>query len=119
MNDAEWLQLNINADDIKSRSDYKQIWARIPPVKITNLVENEKCQHRLGDTFVFKNHYDKPNGICSALHHVLQLYVWRASLGFPSWEPDNPRVYRIHCPAKKGTVWEVERCIDNAVTRES
>jgi len=119
MNDAEWLQLNINADDIKFRSDYKQIWARIPPVKITNLVENEKCQHRLGDTFVFKNHYDKLNGICSALHHVLQLYVWRASLGFPSWEPDNPRVYRIHCPAKKGTVWEVERCIDNAVTRES
>jgi hypothetical protein len=32
----------------------------------------------------------------------------RASVGFPSWE-DNPAVYRIHCPDKQGTVWELQR----------
>jgi uncharacterized repeat protein (TIGR04076 family) len=119
MNNAERLQLNIHLDDIQSPADYKQVWARIPPVKITNTVENEKCPHRLGDTFIFKNHYDRPEGICAALHHVLQLYIWRASLGFPSWEPDNPNVFRIHCPAKKGTVWEVERCEEDPAARES
>jgi hypothetical protein len=112
MDHREWLQLNINPDDIRSRSDYKEIWKRIPPVTATNIVENEKCQHRLGETFTYANHYDKPNGICTALHHVFQLYVWRASLGFPSWEPDDSRVYRIHCPAKKGTVWELRRSKD-------
>ena len=109
MDHPEWLELNIKPDEVKSYSDYKQVWARIPPVETRNIANNEKCKHAEGDTFVYKNHYDKPNGICEALHYVLQLYVWRAALGFPSWEPDDPRVYRIHCPAKKGTVCEL-RC---------
>lgn len=112
MDDRERLQLNINLEEIRSRSDYKEVWTRIAPVEAVNISTNEKCKHAEGDTFIYKNHYDKPEGICSALHHVFQLYIWRASLGFPSWEPDDPRVYRIHCPAKKGTVWELRKVSD-------
>ena len=32
--------------------------------------------------------------------------------GLPSWEGDNPEVYRIHCISKKGTVWEFQRIED-------
>jgi len=110
--DKEQLQLNIDPDEIRSRSDYEEVWTRITPVEAVNISTNEKCKHAEGDTFIYENHYDKPEGICSALHHVFQLYVWRASLGFPSWEPDDPRVYRIHCPAKKGTVWELRKVGD-------
>ena len=109
MNDEQCLELNINPDDIQSDSEYKQVWKRFAPVAATMITENEKCQHSLGDAFVYKNHYDRPQGICVALHHVLQLYIWRASVGFPSWEPDDHRVYRIHCPAKKGMVCELKR----------
>ncbi len=109
MDNKEWLQLNIDPDEIQSRGDYKALWKRIPPVEAKNCSENKHCTHREGDSFTYRNHYDRPHGICKALHHVLQLYVWRAALGFPSWEPDDPTVYRIHCPAKVGTVWELRR----------
>ena len=119
MEDMERLQLNINLDEIESFSDYKQALKRFSPVEAANITENEKCKHNMGDTFIYNNHYHRPDGICPPLNHVLQLYVWRASLGFPSWEPDDPRVYRIHCPAKRGTVWELRRCEDDAAARES
>ena len=83
---------------------------RFSPVKVEMIEKNEECLHNLSDSFLYNNHYDKPQGICSALHHVLQLYIWRASLGFPSWEKDR-NSYKIHCPDKKGTVWEVKRTI--------
>ena len=36
-------------------------------------------------------------------------YTWRVALGFPSWEPDDPTIYRIHCPCQTGTVWELRK----------
>ena len=105
------LNLNINFSEIKSYEDYKQIWKKVAAVEVKMLEKNEACRHDLSDSFIYKNHYDKPKGICSALHHVLQLYIMRASLGFPSWEND-PSVYKIHCPDKKGTVWEIKRKIE-------
>ncbi len=119
MNEAQFPHLDIDLDEVKSRSEYKEVWRRIAPVAARNITTNEKCCHAEGDTFLKRNHYDKPEGICSALHHVLQLYLWRASVGFPSWEPDDPRVYRIHCPAKKGTVWELRRAADNGAPHQS
>jgi len=107
---TEYLNLDIDFDDIKSHADYKKVWEKFSPVKVQMIEKNEECQHRLSDSFLYNNHYDKPKGICSALHHVLQLYIWRASLGFPSWEKDRSS-YKIHCPDKKGTVWEVKRAI--------
>ena len=102
------LSLNINFSEIKSYEDYKHIWQKLAPVEVKMIEKNEECRHDLANAFIYKNHYDKPKGICSALHHVLQLYIWRASLGFPSWEND-PSIYRIHCPDKKGTVWKIQR----------
>ena len=102
------LDLGIDHNAIRSYDDYKELWKRLAGVRATMIEKKEECQHNISDSFVYKNHYDKPAGICSALHHVFQLYLWRVSTGFPSWE-DDPSVYRIHCPDKKGTVWELKR----------
>lgn len=108
MKNDQHLDLGIDAADIKSHDDYHQVWQRLAPVEVTMIEQNEQCHHALGERFVYRHHYDKPEGICMALHHVLQLYIWRASVGFPSWEED-PSEHRIHCPDKKGTVWAVRR----------
>ncbi len=64
----------------------------------------------LGDVFYYEHPYSRPKEVqCHALLHVLELYIWRVALGFPSWESDDSSVYRKHCPAKKGTVWEVRK----------
>jgi uncharacterized repeat protein (TIGR04076 family) len=68
-----------------------------------------KCKHKIGDTFYYKTPYHRPEGVCAALLHVLDLYTWRAALGFPSWEDDDRRVHRVHCPSRTGTVWEMRR----------
>ena len=68
-----------------------------------------KCKHNLDDVFYYNNPYQKPKDVCNALLHVLDLYIWRAVLGFPSWEKDDEKVYRIHCPSKNGSVWEIKK----------
>ena len=110
--------LGIDPDTIRSYDDYKAVWKRVAGVRARMVKKNEQCLHDLGDSFVYANHYDKPAGICSALHHVFQLYLWRVSVGFPSWE-DDPALYRIHCPDKKGTVWELTRIVSAADEKPS
>ena len=102
------LDLGIDPETIQSYDDYQAVWERLSAVSVVMIEKNERCRHRKGDRFVYANHYEKPAGICSALDHVLQLYLWRVSVGFPSWE-DDPALYRIHCPDKNGTVWELRR----------
>ena len=102
------LDLGIDPETVRSYDDYKNVWKRISAVRAQMVEKNEQCRHDIGDSFVYSNHYDKPDGICPALHHVFQLYLLRVSIGFPSWE-DDPAVYRIHCPDKQGTVWELTR----------
>ena len=104
----EHLDLGLDFESFRSYADYKAVWKKLAAVQAKMIEKNEQCRHGIGDRFVYENHYDKPAGICHALHHVLQLYIWRVSIGFPSWE-DDPAVYRIHCPDKKGTVWELVR----------
>lgn len=79
------------------------------PIEIRMIEKNEKCHHEVGDVFHYQHPYKRPDGVCHALLHVLDLYTWRVGLGYPSWEDDDPLVYRIHCPAKKGTVWELRK----------
>ena len=88
---------------------YKEHWKSAGPLEIRLVQKIGKCRHRLGDTFYYETPYTKPKGVCNALLHVLDLYTWRAALGFPSWETDDRSVFRIHCPSKKGTVWELRR----------
>lgn len=91
------------------RKDYLDKWKKLSPIVVKMIKKDGKCKHELGDTFYFRNPYEKPKGLCNALLHVLDLYTWRVELGFPSWEKDNENIYRIHCPAKKGTVWEMQK----------
>ena len=90
-------------------ADYKELWKDLGPIEIRIIEKNEKCPHEVGDTFYYENPYKPPEGVCHAILHVLELYVWRTALGFPSWEDDDRSVHRIHCPAKKGTVWEMRK----------
>lgn len=90
-------------------AQYQERWKATGPLEITLVQKTGKCQHALGDTFYYKTPYEKPEGVCNALLHVLDLYTWRVALGFPSWESDDHDVFRIHCPSKKGTVWELRK----------
>ena len=107
MND-ERLQLPL-AKRPAWRVEYLAVWEQLAPLQVRMIEKNGLCHHELGDTFVYKTPYKRPDGLCSALLHVLDLYTWRATLGFPSWEPDDSTVYRIHCPCQTGTVWELRR----------
>ena len=89
--------------------EYKRLWGEMRPIQIEMIEKNEECRHSLGDKFIYNNPYEKPQGVCTALLHVLDLYIWRIALGFPSWEEDDSRVHKIHCPDKKGTVWAVRK----------
>ncbi len=90
-------------------SEYKNKWKETGPLEIKMVEKIGKCTHNLNDTFTYDSPYQKPEGVCNALLHVLDLYTWRASLDFPSWEADDRSVFRVHCPSKKGTVWELKK----------
>ena len=89
------------------REEYLVRWKDLRPIRVTMVEKIGECRHSVGDTFHYRNPYEKPADLCNALVHVLDLYTWRVALGFPSWEKDDESVYRIHCPSKKGTVWEM------------
>lgn len=95
--------------DFASVGDVGDVWARIPRVEIEMVEQHEKCKHCLGDKFVYETPYVRPAGVCTALLHVIDLYVWRVALGFPSWYPEDRGTHFIHCPDRKGTVWAVRR----------
>ena len=69
------LDLGIDFDRITSYEDYEALWQRMAPVEATMIEKYETCRHALGDTFTYRNHYDRPAGICPALHHVCLLYT--------------------------------------------
>jgi ribosomal protein S18 acetylase RimI-like enzyme len=102
------LSLGIDMAGIGDYASYKDLWKRLPRIEARMVEKNEECRHELGETIVFDSPYDRPAGICHALCHVFQLYLWRSSLGFPSWNGADHSVYRLHCPDAKGTVWELK-----------
>ncbi|MCP4760976.1 MAG: hypothetical protein GY870_04285 [archaeon] len=89
-------------------SEEKKRWNELSPIEIKLVIKSGKCKHELGDKFYYEHPYKKPD-ICNALLHVLDLYTWRVALDFPSWETDDTGIFRIHCPAHKGTVWEMRK----------
>ncbi|HPA11564.1 MAG TPA: TIGR04076 family protein [Treponemataceae bacterium] len=103
-----------DSSSIKNHGDYLKYWDKLPKLKITCVEKNEECKHSVGDSFVYGNPYVKPDGVCAALLHVLELYTWRAALGFPSWNPDDHAIYKIHCPDPKGTVWELKAVAEDS-----
>ena len=92
-----------------SREEYLALWDKTGPLELRMVEKIGRCKHELHDSFQYQTPYKRPENVCAALLHVVDLYAWRAALGFPSWEQDDPTVYRIHCPSKKGTVWELRK----------
>jgi len=78
-------------------------------VKATMVEKRGECIHNLGDEFLFKSPFFCPKDLCSAARESLRPYVTMCSLGGMSWEKDNPEIWLISCPSKKGTVWKLER----------
>ena len=89
--------------------DYKELWKKAGPIEIKMVEKIGECKHDLGDVFYWETPYKRPEGVCTALLHVMELYTWRVVLGFPSWYDEDRSVYQIHCPDRTGTVWEMRK----------
>lgn len=94
-----------------TREDYLKYWDRLSRIEIRLVEKIGECKHNLGDIYFYDNPYKRPEGVCFALLHVLELYTWRVTLGFPSWNDKDPKVYRIHCPDHTGTIWEMRKVV--------
>jgi len=103
------IDLNLDTSQIHNHQEYRELWKNIGKIEIRMVEKHEECPHNPGDTFVYLDPYKKPDGVCVALLHVLDLYTWRVALGFPSWNSEDRKVFRIHCPDPKGTVWEMKK----------
>lgn len=103
------LDLKIDLYSPMDRDEYMKNWERLYQIEIRLAEKIGECKHNAGDTFYYVNPYSRPENVCFALLHVLDLYAWRVSLGFPSWNEKAPDVYRIHCPDHTGTIWEMKR----------
>ncbi len=81
-------------------------------VKVTMVEKRGVCEpHKEGDAFEYPVVFSslaRPKGMCPALAHTLQPFVQACYLGGKSWERDNPEIWLISCPSKKGTVWKIE-----------
>ncbi len=93
-----------------SDAEYRKLWENLK-IEIKMVQKDGECKHKLADTFFYDSPYKRPENVCFALLHVLDLYAWRAVLGYPSWNAENRDVYRIHCPDATGTVWEMRRVL--------
>jgi len=105
----EKIDLNIDVNNIKNHEEYKELWTKIGKIEIRCIEKHEECKHNPGDVFIYENPYKKPEGVCEALLHVFDLYIWRAALGFPSWNEEDRKIFKLHCPDPKGTVWEMKK----------
>lgn len=103
----EKVDLGIDVDGLTD-DDYHGLWNKMGKIQIKLVEKIGQCSHEVGETYIYDDPYHKPEGVCYALLHVLDLYTWRTALGFPSWDSDR-KAHMIHCPAKKGTVWEMRK----------
>jgi len=90
-------------------ADYHEFTRNLGKIEIKCIEKHGQCPHDVGDTFIYAIPYQQPQGLCYALKHVLELYNWRVALGVPFWDAGNREVYRVHCPDRTGTVWEMKR----------
>jgi uncharacterized repeat protein (TIGR04076 family) len=103
------LDLGIDLSKPMDHDTYHRYWDAMPRIEIRLVAKLGECKHNLGDVYYYENPYKRPEGVCFALLHVLDLYTWRVTMGFPSWNEQNPMVHRIHCTDHTGTIWEMRR----------
>lgn len=92
-----------------TKAEYEKAWEDLGHLELKMVEQHGRCRHSVGETHYYRSPYMKPAGVCNALLHVLDLYTWRCALEFPSWEADDAQVFRVHCPSKNGTVWELRK----------
>ena len=113
MNEHGKLDLGIDLTKSMTHDEYHAWWDRLARIEIRMIEKLGECKHNIGDVFYYENPYQRPEGVCTALLHVIDLYTWRVAVGFPSWYEQDPRIHRIHCPDHTGTVWAVRRVEDS------
>ena len=105
----EKIDLNIDGSQFHNHDDYLTIWKKIGRIEIRCVESSDDCRYKAGDIFIYENPYKRPSGACEALIHVMDLYTWRVALGFPSWNSENRKIFKLHCPDPKGSVWEMKK----------
>lgn len=103
------IDLGFDLHQPMADGDYRKLWSDLGRIEIRLVEKIGECPHNIGDTYYYENPYQRPEKVCFALLHVLDLYTWRVTLGFPSWNAESREVYRIHCPDSTGTIWEMRR----------
>ena len=78
-------------------------------VRITCEEKLGKCHHEVGDSYVYEHPVAYIQDLCLGIQDPARLWVSHCAAGSPSWEGDDPNIYRIHCISKKGTVWRLEK----------
>jgi uncharacterized repeat protein (TIGR04076 family) len=110
MEDKKKKKSHLNLDTRNmTDADYREFTDNLGKIEIKLVEKIGQCFHNLGDTYVYSIPYKRPEKVCYALLHVLELYNWRVALGVPSWNAGDRDVYRVHCPDRTGTVWEMRR----------
>lgn len=107
------LGIDLDLNVPMSYDEYQKHWSKLYKVEIKLTDKVGECKHEQGDIYYYDNPYKRPEDVCFAFLHVLDLYVWRVVLGFPSWNEEDPSTYRVHCPDHTGTIWEMRR-VDGA-----
>ncbi len=108
-NDKSDIRLGLDPAGMTD-DDYRRLWDGMGRLEIKVVEKTGQCRHNVGDTYYYDRiPYRRPEGVCYALLHVMELYTWRTALGFPSWTDGERDVYRVHCPDRTGTVWEMRR----------
>lgn len=87
----------------------KAAWDGAGPLELRMVERYGTCSHEVGARIRIAHPNEPLTGLCPAMAIVANAYLWRAALGFPSWEADDRSVYRLHCPSRNGSVWELRK----------
>ena len=89
------------------------------PLEASVVEKRGRCDlYELGENFDISNPFyweEAPSQdstgyghkLCTAAQFATLPYVIAAGFGYKSWEADDPKVFRISCPSKKGVVFEI------------
>ncbi len=101
--------VNIDATNMTD-AGYFKLWEKVGKLQLRCIEKHGNCIHNVGDTYYYdRMPFRRPEKVCYAVLHVMEMYTWRAALGFPSWNEGDRDTYKIHCPDRTGTVWELKR----------
>ncbi|MFW9850417.1 MAG: hypothetical protein ACFFF4_14890 [Candidatus Thorarchaeota archaeon] len=135
MNSDDWIRLmtifpvfamtsgsTVLKEDLTEQSSLVEIWKmaqermkQLPvpdsfkTVSATVIEKRGVCEfYEVGDSFDIPSPFYWPTS-CSGLWFAAWPYMIAAGLGFEGWEGDDPHIYRISCPSKKGIVIEMKQ----------